>query len=178
MEFISWYRRMKINFSAILALICFYIELSVLNAGTEGQIRGRVSNMEGKSLAGAQVYIEELGIGAVADENGNYILLNVPVGTYDVTVEMIGYQTYIVENVNITMDQTTWLNFELSIAAIEGEVVYVTGERPLVEPGSTSKKIKELMKAVKEAGGDLEQEIKARKILKNYLQQTKEKGVS
>ena len=45
-------------------------------------------------------------------------------------------------------------------------------------PCSTSKKIKELMKAVKEAGGDLEQEIKARKILKNYLQQTKEKGVS
>ena len=29
----------------------------------------------------------------------------------------------------------------MSIAAIEGDVVYVTGERPLVEKGSTSKKI-------------------------------------
>ena len=39
-------------------------------------------------------------------------------------------------------------------------------------PCSTSLKLKELMKAVKEAGGDLEQEIKARKILKDYLKQT------
>ena len=76
MEFISWYRRMKINFATIVALICFCIKLSVLNAGTDGQIRGRVSNMEGKSLAGAQVYLEKLGIGAVADLDGNYILIN------------------------------------------------------------------------------------------------------
>ena len=41
-------------------------------------------------------------------------------------------------------------------------------------PCSTSLKLKELMKAVKEAGGDLEQEIKARKILKDYLKQAEE----
>ena len=34
---------------------------------------------------------------------------------------------------------------------------------------STSKKLKELMKAVKKAGGTFEDEIKARKILKYYL---------
>ena len=42
-------------------------------------------------------------------------------------------------------------------------------------PCSTSMKLKELIKAVKEAGGNLEQEMKARKILKNYLEQAKEK---
>ena len=38
-------------------------------------------------------------------------------------------------------------------------------------PCSTSMKLKELMKAVKDAGGNLEQELKARKILMNYLEQ-------
>ena len=36
-------------------------------------------------------------------------------------------------------------------------------------PCSTSLKLKELMKTVNEAGGSLEQEMKARKILKIYL---------
>ena len=44
-------------------------------------------------------------------------------------------------------------------------------------PCSTSKQLKELMKSVKETGGNLEQEIKARKFLKSYLQQAEEKGI-
>ena len=34
-------------------------------------------------------------------------------------------------------------------------------------------KLKELMKVVKEAGGSLEEQIKAQKILNNYLKQAK-----
>ena len=37
---------------------------------------------------------------------------------------------------------------------------------------SSSLKLKELMKAIKKAGGSLEQELKARKILKAYMKQT------
>ena len=122
-------------------LFTYLLSYSILFAGTDGTIRGEIKDVEGEAIIGSTVVLKEIGLGTAADIDGSYLLLNVPVGTYDVTVEMIGYQTYIVENVNITMDQTTWLNFELSIAAIEGEVVYVTGERPLVEPGSTSKKI-------------------------------------
>ena len=40
--------------------------------------------------------------------------------------------------------------------------------------GSTSKKLKELMKAVKEAGGSFDQEMKARKILTKYFKQADE----
>ena len=53
---------------------------SVVMAGTDGQIRGKVSNIEGEELIGAQIYIETLGIGAVADLDGNYIIINIPVG--------------------------------------------------------------------------------------------------
>ena len=38
-------------------------------------------------------------------------------------------------------------------------------------PCPTSLQLKYLMKAIKEAGGSLEQEIKARKIIRDYLKQ-------
>ena len=79
-------------------------------AGTEGTIRGNISSVEGELLIGAQVYIVELGIGAVADVDGNYILINVPIGTYDVTVSMISYGTQIIEGVEVIMDATQWFN--------------------------------------------------------------------
>ena len=115
--------------------------ISILTAGTDGQIRGKVDNIEGEGLAGAQVYIEALGIGAVADINGNYILINVPVGKYDVQATMISYRTQVYSNVDIMMDNTIWLNFTLDVEAIEGDIIYVSGEKELVDRGATSKKI-------------------------------------
>ena len=121
-------------------LLSFFL-LSSIYSGTDGTIRGQIMDDDGDPVIGAQVVIKDKGIGTMADVQGNYILLNIPVGTYEVTIQMIGYQTQIVDNVSVNMDQTTWLNFNMSIAVIEGDVVYVTGERPLVEKGSTSKKI-------------------------------------
>jgi len=114
---------------------------SVVMAGTDGQIRGKVNNIEGEELIGAQIYIETLGIGAVADLNGNYIIINVPVGKYDLQATMISYGTQVVQNVEVMMDNTIWLNFTLDIEAIEGQTIYVSGEKDLVDKGATSKKI-------------------------------------
>ena len=115
--------------------------ISFVSAGTDGTIRGRVLNIKGEPLPGAQIFIQELGIGTIADVDGNYLLLNIQVGTYDVTVAMIGYSTQIITDVDVGMDQTMWLNFAMKIEAVEGEKIIVSGERALVEKGSTSKKI-------------------------------------
>ena len=117
----------------------FFVSLSI--AGTDGTVRGKVLDVEGESLPGAQVYIAELGVGTMTDIDGNYILLNLEVGTYDVTVSMIGFATQIIQGVVIVMDQTVWLNFSMQIEAIEGEVIHVSAQKELVERGSTSKKI-------------------------------------
>ena len=112
-----------------------------LFAGTDGTIRGRVADEEGIALPGAQVLIKELSIGAVADLNGDYIILNIPVGKYDVTVMMMGYQRQIISGVVVQMDQSVWLNFKLPIESQVGEEVTVLAERPMVEKTSTSKKV-------------------------------------
>ena len=99
-------------------------------------------------MIAAQVFIEELGIGAVADMDGNYILLNIPVGTYDVTVAMISYRIQVYSNVGVLMDNTVWLNCILEVEAIGGDIIYVSGEKALVEKGSTSKKVKISQEAI------------------------------
>ena len=119
----------------------FLVVTQTIFAGTDGTIRGRITDVDQNSLPGAQVYIPELEKGAIADIDGNYIILNVGVGTYVVSVNMMGYRNETRKNVKVIMDQTVWLNFSLPVEAYEGEEVEVIGERPLVEKGTTSKKI-------------------------------------
>lgn len=114
---------------------------SVITAGTDGTIRGKVTDGDGSPLPGANIYIPEAGVGAAADMDGNYIILNIPIGDYDVVVQMMGYQKQRMKEVHVMMDQTVWLNFKLPIDYVEGEEVEVIGERPLVEKGTTAKKV-------------------------------------
>ena len=124
----------------IIFLVFIYL-FSFTFAGTDGTIRGRVTDEESVELPGATIYLPELGIGAAADPGGNFIILNIPVGKYDVVVQMVGYQKKTYKEVQVVMDQTVWLNPILPVAAVEGDEVEVLGTRPLVERGTTSKKI-------------------------------------
>ena len=123
--------------------IIFLIFINIISftfAGTDGTIRGRVTDEESMGLPGATIYLPELGVGAAADPEGNFIILNIPVGKYDVVVQMVGYQKKTYREVQVVMDQTVWLNPILPVAAVEGDEVEVLGTRPLVERGTTSKK--------------------------------------
>ena len=113
----------------------------LLFGGTDGTIRGKITDVDGVPLVGSNIILPSLGIGAAADMDGNYIILNVPVGDYDVVVQMIGYKKTTMRDVTVLMDQTVWLNFRLEEYTIEGEEVEVVGQRALVEKGSTSKKV-------------------------------------
>ena len=126
---------------SFIKFIFFCFSTSILFAGTDGTIRGQVMDVYGEPLPGVQILIEDLSQGAVTDLDGNYIILNVQVGTYDIKTSMIGYATIVTKDVNVTMDQTRWLNLTMQEEAIEGEVVEVTGERGLVEKDMTSKKV-------------------------------------
>ena len=121
--------------------LIWFMVFSLLNGGTDGTIRGKVTDIEGVPMAGANIYIPSIGIGAAADADGNYIILNIPVDDYDVIVQMMGYKKQTIKEVRVMMDQTVWLNFTLEEETVEGEEVVVLGERPLVERGTTSKKV-------------------------------------
>ncbi|MEO0122542.1 MAG: TonB-dependent receptor [candidate division WOR-3 bacterium] len=79
-----------------------------------GSIAGKVVDAEsGEPLISAEVFIMGGEIGAAADEQGNYLILNVPPGEYNVTASHIGYNPVTIYNVLVVPDQTTFLNFKL-----------------------------------------------------------------
>ncbi|SVA54190.1 uncharacterized protein METZ01_LOCUS107044, partial [marine metagenome] len=58
------------KYSLIIHLL-FLTVAQIALAGTDGTIRGRITNVDQSPLPGAQVYIPELEQGAIADFDGN-----------------------------------------------------------------------------------------------------------
>jgi len=119
----------------LTALIVLLIPAFVLASdGTTGKVVGKVFDQgTGDALPGVNVTIEGTTLGAASDVNGNYFINNIPAGTYVLVVSYIGYEKRTVENVKILADLTTTLDFPMTETAIEGEVVVVTAERPLIQ---------------------------------------------
>ena len=100
---------------------------------SSGKVSGKIINSKtGNTLAGVNVFLEGTSYGAATDEFGEYVIINIPPGNYTVKASYIGYASYKITNVRVSLDRTTTQNFELSEAVIEGEEVVVIADRPLV----------------------------------------------
>lgn len=77
-----------------------------------------------KPLQGATVYIADLKAGTTSDQNGNYILKNIPAGTYLVEAGFVGYKNVLK---TITLNENTVSNFILETSITEETEVVVTG---------------------------------------------------
>ena len=122
--------------AATLATVMFSI---ISLAGNTGKISGRVTGKaNGEPLISANVVVKGLKIGASTDVNGEYFILNVPPGTYTLTVSTLGYETINSSNVSIIIDRTTAKNFALETSLIEGDVVYIVAERPIIDKDLTA----------------------------------------
>lgn len=121
----------SILLTIIFSTICF--------AGNTGKISGKVTEKEtGEPLIGANVFVQGLRIGAATDLNGDYFILNVPPGTYSLTVSMVGYETITSSNVSVIIDRTTALNFALETTSIEVNGVTIIAERPVIDKDLTA----------------------------------------
>jgi outer membrane receptor protein involved in Fe transport len=111
-----------------------------LFGGTTGKISGRVISAEtGEPLAGATVKVVGKSITAVTDLDGEFYVLNLPVASYQLAVQLIGYQTEIHENLQVLLDLTTPVEIQLKPVAIAlDSAVTVVAERPLIQKDVTA----------------------------------------
>ncbi len=108
-------------------------------SGQTGKIVGRVMDAEtGETLPGANIYLQNTILGAAADEDGDFIILNVPPGRYTVIAAMLGYREMHQENIRVAVDRTTRLDFRLIPATIEAEAVIVEAKQPLIQKDLTA----------------------------------------
>ncbi len=107
-----------------------------------GKIAGKITDAKtGDPLPGAQVQIVGTSMGAAADENGRYFILNVPPGTYTLRVSFMGYTTEEIQNVKAQLDVTTFIDVALKETVVEGETVTIVAQRPAVDKTMTATKI-------------------------------------
>ncbi len=112
---------------------------NMLFAGTTGKIAGRVVDKNGgEPLAGTNVIIEGMPLGAQVDIDGDYFILNVPPGTYTVTAMYVGYNNQQVQNVIVKADLTAVVDYELGEAIMEGETIVVVAERAMIQKDATA----------------------------------------
>lgn len=131
----------------IIRIIWFTSFLCLLSGQTTGKISGRVvSKKTQEALPGANVYIEGSSYGTATDNDGLFVLINIPPGKYGIKVDMIGFKTIKSDNVLVSVNRTTSLTFDMEETVIEGEVV-------TVEVSRLSQK-KDLTGTIKNISGD------------------------
>ena len=90
-------------------------------------VSGTVTDENGNGLAGANVTVEGTNLGAAADASGSYSINGVSSGSYTVSASFIGYNTAS-KSVRVS-DGGGSANFSLSVDALAGSDVFVTGTR-------------------------------------------------
>lgn len=120
-------------------LLIFSLNIFLL-AGNTGKIAGRVVARETKEpIPFANVIIEGTQLGAAANLNGEFVILNVPPGVYVVTASVVGYQKQSIRDVRVNVDFTTRIEFQLSQGSIDLPPIVVQGERnPLIRQDLTN----------------------------------------
>ncbi len=108
-------------------------------SGTTGKLSGTIKDAEtGEPLVGANVIIEGTNFGAATNVNGEYVILNISPGRYNVKFSFIGYETTLMQDVSITVDQTTILQIKLNPQTIMVDEIIVTARTPLIQKDVTS----------------------------------------
>ncbi len=125
------------NRQILLFALALVISLNAW-AGTVGKVAGKVTDAEsGDAVIGAAVMIEGTSLGAAADINGDFFILNVPPGQINVRVSALGYTPKTLQGVQVISDQTANLDFVLTPESLQGEEVVIVAERKLVETDRT-----------------------------------------
>ena len=122
----------------LIIIIILMLPLIALSQ-TTGKIAGKVLDAENEEpLVGANIILEGTPMGAAAGPDGSYYIINIPPGTYKVRIQMLGYETSIVENIHISVNRTYQLNAKLKVAVLEGQEVVVTAQAIEIKKDQTS----------------------------------------
>jgi len=112
----------------IAAILTFSI--GTATAQQTGSIGGRVLDAKtGEPLPGVNVAVQGTTFGAAANENGLFVIKNLPVGRYTLNATMIGYAPAVRTSVAVTAGGTTPVVLRLAETLIEVPTTIVTASK-------------------------------------------------
>ena len=120
---------------------------------TTGTITGVASDQTGAVLPGVSVTVKNTNTSTsrtvVTNESGLYTASLLPVGAYEITFELLGFQSVTLKNIDLHVNDRLRLDGRLTVGGV-AESVIVTAGRQLVQPIAalqstmTSTQVKEL----------------------------------
>jgi outer membrane receptor for ferrienterochelin and colicin len=104
---------------------------------TTGAISGTVTDSSGRALQNAQIEIQNLATGyragGLTRDNGRYLVQGLEVGTYRVTARLIGYAPQARNDVRVTLNLATPVDFVMAAVATQIAGVTVTAQTATAE---------------------------------------------
>ena len=125
----------------LLLALLLMSALAFAQTAINGTIRGHATDASGSSIAAAKVTVVNDGTGferAVdSNEDGLYVLPNLPLGTYTLTIQKAGFNTDKHPGIVLDAGSEAVIDGQLKVGSVE-TTVEVTGGAPIVDPSRTS----------------------------------------
>jgi outer membrane receptor protein involved in Fe transport len=120
----------QLKTAALIVLVTLAFLPNQIFTQTTGSIGGSVIDEKDKApLVGAIVKIEGTQRGAETDANGEFVILNVDVGTYNIIASYVGYTSSRQTGVKVSVDLRTRVNFELTSGAVVIDTLEIVAQR-------------------------------------------------
>ncbi len=112
-------------------ILIFILSIQIINAQVTQTIRGTITDKQSESpLIGAAVQVvgSQPLLGAIADNDGNFEIKNVPTGRQEIQVSFIGYNASTIPNIVVNAGKETVLRVSLEENVTKLNAVTVSGK--------------------------------------------------
>lgn len=126
-------RILSVLFTIFISLVCVGV---VPGQTVTGTISGTVVDANGAVVPNVEVVAKSTETGLTrttkTNDEGNFVMAFLPLGSYNLIVEAQGFQKVTKTGVLVELNKTTVSNFKLEVSALGAEVV-ITGETAAIE---------------------------------------------
>ena len=144
---------MKLAFSSIILFSSYVFSQNISNVS--GFVRDGAS---GEPISYANVFLSNSTLGAATNQDGYFVISNIPVGKYEVNATMIGYGIF-KQNIELSEGQPIRLDIRLNEEIIQTTEVLVTAERQKFERSMESSQISLDIREINSAPAFIEPDV-------------------
>jgi hypothetical protein len=107
-----------------------------------GAIRGHVTDESGAGIPGVIVTVSSPALqlrerSAVSEQDGDYQIRSLPLGTYTVKVELTGFQTVLREGIQLSAGFEARIDVVMKLSTVQ-ETITVSGQSPVIDVATTT----------------------------------------
>lgn len=118
-----------------LSLIVAGALTPALWAQTKGTLAGKVTDTTGALLKQVRLTVKNVETGVVrraqSGEEGAYVVPELPVGNYELRVELAGFRPVTRKGVRVVVGETAMVDFEMQVGAIDQEITVTAEAAPI-----------------------------------------------